>query len=572
MIARIIMCWLLFSAPLTAMEVSIKGVSDGGLTDNISAYLSTIDLPSGCVLNPDFQSTVETQVNRAAQAMGYYHSQILQLTFTNDKTCNKLLLELDSGQPINIEKVDISINGEAQTDEDFIRLKAQFPLKAGDILRHSKYSTGKRRFDSLALARGYFDGQFTQQRLEVDTEKNLATIILQYDSGIRYAFGELIGAHDLRADELIHKVRPFEVGQKYDSNVLAKFNQDLRLTEFFQQVVARPVVNKAENGQVPIEIIATSKPRDLFNVGGGASTDSGPRGKFSWQRPWVNSDGHSMNAELFVSEPRQTLSFRYRIPIENPLHDFVSLQAGLKSENDNDTKSETLSVAAQRHWASDSNEWNQIAFVRYERETFTQAELDEQTTDLLIPGFTLSRHRSLGGLDAHWGDLQQITIEAANDVFISDINLLRVTGQTKWLRSFGEHRIFLRAKGGAVNTNSFAELPSSLRYFAGGDQSVRGFGYQELGPKDPESGQLLGGRYLNEASVEYSYPIDNDWRIAVFTDVGNASDKPFENLAYGYGLGFSWASPVGPIRFYLAQGVSEDERKIRFHFSMGPVL
>jgi translocation and assembly module TamA len=329
-------------------------------------------------------------------------------------------------------------------------------------------------------------------------------------------------------------------------------------------------VKDAVQNQLPIEIIMTNKPKDIYNLGGGASTDTGLRARAKWQRPWVNTRGHSISAELFSSLPQQSLSIKYKVPLEDPLDNYLSFQAGFKAENDNDTRSKTSTFGVQRHWGTAENSWKKIAFVRYELEQFQQGLDPSQNTQLLIPGATLSRRRSRGGLDVNWGDEQRFTLEAASEKLISDIDLARLSIQSTWLRSMAKHRLLLRAEFGVIATNDFDQVPSSLRFFAGGDQSVRGFGYQTLSPLEDE--QLSGGKYLNVASAEYSYPVYQDWRLAIFTDIGNASDEPLHNVATGVGVGASWLSPVGPIRLYLARGNSDFERTWRLHFSMGPAL
>ena len=82
----------------------------------------------------------------------------------------------------------------------------------------------------------------------------------------------------------------------------------------------------------------------------------------------------------------------------------------------------------------------------------------------------------------------------------------------------------------------------------------------------------VGGRYLVTASVEYAYRVAENWRAAVFTDAGTATNDFDEGLAYGFGVGFHWLSPIGPVRVYGARGLSEYENSWRLHFILGPEL
>jgi len=562
--------FLSFTAP--AITADIQGITDDKLLDNISAHVDIINVPVACQLSANYKATITKAVTKASQALGYYQTDILNLSLPSTD-CQNLLITITQGPRVVIRQSSVVLSGAGDMDDEMSKQVLTFPLSVGDYLEHDKYESGKRRLQVLAQQRGYFDAKFGMQQITVDPETNAAHIELELVTGQRYKFGRLLIPENEKATKLINAVTTFKTGDFYHARKLAEFNQNLKLIGYFQQVVARPLLKDAEEYMLPIEVLMTNKPTDIFNVGGGFSTDTGARGRFNWQRPWVNLSGHSLSSELSISAPEQNASLQYRVPLADPLKNYFSLQAGLKAENDNDTESETVSLAVQRHWGSVESVWNKIAFVRFEQEDFQQGTGPRQTTNLLLPGATLSRHRNRGGLDVIWADKQQFTLEGASRNVFSDIDLVRINIQSKWLRSFAEHRFLMRVEFGAIATNDFSQVPSSLRYFAGGDQSVRGFSYQSLSPM--EDNELLGGRYLNVASVEYSYPVSPNWRLAIFADVGNASDEPLEELATGIGVGGSWLSPVGPLRVYIARGTpgnSELDKTWRLHFAMGPAL
>jgi translocation and assembly module TamA len=380
---------------------------------------------------------------------------------------------------------------------------------------------------------------------------------------------------DLRSQQLAKSVLPFKTGDLYQASQLGLLNQRLKQTQYFRHVIVRPLVAEAQGNLVPIEVILTHKPRDNFDIGAGVSSDEGPRFTAKWQRPWVNSRGHALGAEVFVSSPEQSISVNYKVPLEDAIQNYLSYQAGYQAQNDNDTSSQKWTVSATRHWTVVNSDWQRSAFVRLEQETFTQGLEVEQTTRLMTPGLTLSRLRSRGGLDINWGDKQTLTTEFASDSLLSDINMLRITGASKWVRSYNQHRFLWRAELGGIVTNDFDQVPSSLRFFTGGDQSVRGFNYNTLSPfkldADDER-ELTGGQYLAVASFEYSHPVAENWRAAAFIDAGNAAQDLFKDTAVGIGFGAIWNSPIGPVRFYLAKGKSDFGSTRYFHLSMGPAL
>ena len=110
-----------------------------------------------------------------------------------------------------------------------------------------------------------------------------------------------------------------------------------------------------------------------------------------------------------------------------------------------------------------------------------------------------------------------------------------------------------------------------MRFFAGGDESVRGFGYNTLGPKD-ELGNVIGGSNLLVASLEYERWLRGNFYGVVFADAGNAFDDLDVDPAAGAGLGLRWQSPVGPLRIYLAHPLNKSDRSVRLHIRLGADL
>jgi len=123
-----------------------------------------------------------------------------------------------------------------------------------------------------------------------------------------------------------------------------------------------------------------------------------------------------------------------------------------------------------------------------------------------------------------------------------------------------------RAELGALTSRDKNGVPAVYLFRAGGDQSVRGYGYQELGVA--QDGAITGGRYLATASAEYQYWFKPQYGAAVFYDAGNAGDTISAlHPKSGYGVGARWKSPVGPINVDVAYGHAV--RKYRLHFSLG---
>jgi translocation and assembly module TamA len=212
-----------------------------------------------------------------------------------------------------------------------------------------------------------------------------------------------------------------------------------------------------------------------------------------------------------------------------------------------------------------------VISLKYQREEYRLGN-DSGLSNLLMPGISYSYLRSDNRIDPHNGYRLQFDTKVAKEGLGSDTNLLYGTAMVKGLTTLWDnHRFLARAQFGGSATNGYKSVPPSLRFFAGGDQSVRGYEYQTLSPEN-DQGDRIGGRYMVALSAEYQYSIAEKWRIATFIDQGNSFNTlELPSLKTGVGVGIRWVSPVGPIRLDLAHAL-EDPGGVRLHFSMGPEL
>lgn len=557
------------AAPAAAdpVRLELSGV-EGDVAQNVRAYVDTdadLDTPLAA---RTFRSRSREQVRQALEALGYYRPDVA-LDIARGEEAWVLRVDIEPGERVRLREVSVRIAGEAAEDEAFAELREQLPLAKGEPLDHGAYERSKSALRNLALSRGYFDYRFTESRIAVNPGAGWAEIRLTLDSGRRYRLGEVSFSESPFRDSLLRRFVPFDAGDPYDAGAIADLNRRLRDSGYFEDVVVNTRREAAEDLRIPVRAELRAREDTTVSTGVGFSTDEGPRLRLSATRHYINDRGHSLVNELRLSPVRQNVSSRYRIPLRDPLNDRLELRVGWQNEDLEDTRSERYTAGVSRRQQFRSG-WTRTQSLRWLDERFEQG-VDEGRATLLLPGISFARTRSRGGLDPYWGDRQDYGVEVGWSGLLSDVDIARVTASNTWLRTLGEdHRLQLRLELGGIATNDFSQVPSSLRFFAGGDQSVRGFAYQSLSPED-DDGELLGGRYLATGSVEYSFGVLPNWRLAAFTDAGNAFDRPDEAEAkVGSGVGVRWLSPVGPVRFDLAWGVSEDDVPFRVHISVGP--
>jgi translocation and assembly module TamA len=536
------------------------------LQHNIEGYVGTLDAADEAELQR-LVPIVEAQAQQAGEALGYYQSRV-----ASEVRGLRLVLRITPGEPVRLRNVDIRIVGAAQELKG-LRVPTSKQLRSGAQLNHGRYEDAKRLIQNQASRYGFFRGHFTRQSLQVDPQGGVADIELVYDSGPRYRLGTVHFSGDAPFDEeLLQRMVPFEANTPYDAELIADLYQSLQGSGYFDGVRVDAVPAQASGESIPVAVqLTTRKPR-TFGIGGGFSTDVGPRGRFNWTRHWANPQGHSYGVESELSAPRQNVGLWYDVPLDPPLTDKLRFAGGYQYEEiaDTDSLSKLLKIGPEWHHRLDSG-WQQVLSLKWQREEYELGD-DSGLSNLVMPGASYSYLQSDNRLDPNNGYRIQADVAVAKKGLLSDADVVHGNLMLKGLVTLYErHRFLGRLQLGGTETSDYDSIPPSLRYFAGGDQSVRGYDYQSLSPEDDE-GRKVGGRYLVAGSLEYQYAFAEKWRAAAFVDQGNAFDSlEIPTLKSGVGFGIRWVSPVGPLRLDLARAL-DDDGGFRLHFSMGPEL
>ncbi|MEE4996786.1 autotransporter assembly complex family protein [Pseudomonas alliivorans] len=539
------------------------------LKANIEGYVGELGERNAQALR-NFSLGAEQQAEKAAQALGYYQAQID--SEIQDGENPRLIIKVLPGEPIRLRNVVVRVEGPAASLKAF-KVPQSDALKAGAVLNHGHYEDAKRLIQNQASRYGFFSGRFTSQRLAIDPRAGVADIDLVYDSGPRYSLGKVVFSGDSPFDEdLLKRMVPFKENTPYDSQLIAELNQAMQASGYFEGVRVDAAPTAAVGQVIPVTVqLETRKPRTM-GLGLGFSTDVGPRGKANWTRHWANAQGHSYGFEFELSAPRQNVGLWYDVPLDPPLTDKLRFAGGYQYEEiaGTDSLSKLLTVGPEWHSKLPSG-WERVISLKWQREEYRLGD-DSGLSTLLMPGISYSYLRSDDRIDPHKGYRLQFDAQVAKEGVGSDANLVRGNVLLKGLTTVAQnHRFLGRVQFGGNFTDGYTSIPPSLRFFAGGDQSVRGYDYQTLSPTNSD-GDRIGGRYMVAGSVEYQYSIAEKWRLATFVDQGNSfNNLDLPSLKTGVGFGVRWVSPVGPLRLDLAHPL-DDDGGVRLHFSMGPEL
>lgn len=561
------------SLPVQAQQVEIRMEGDyPKLKDNAEAFIGEVEGRSEDNLRR-YAPTAVDQAEKALRALGYYSPLITWTIQEGDsEETATLILNIRPGEPVRVTSRVVKIQGDAADDEAFTSNLPEHPAE-GEILNHGEYNNLRNTIENRARRRGYFDGRFQTRVLRVDPDTRSAEITLIYDSGERYRLGEVMfeEGHWFELD-LLQDFVTFEPGTPFHSDKIAQLNRDLQSSGYFRGVDIDASPASAENGVIPVKVALDRRDQRSVAAGVGFSTDVGPRFRGTWREHWINPMGHKRGAETELSEPRQNLTTWYELPLDPPMTDLIRLTAGYQREDIENVESELLTLGQQwQHQLDDG--WLQILSLRWEGERFNIGNDETGTSSLFLPGVGYSKIHTDSPLDPSRGYRLQVDATGSHRALLSDVDILHVNALAKGLFTLADkHRFLGRVQAGAVATNRFEDVPPSLRFFAGGDQSVRGYGYETLSPEN-ENGVPVGGRFLMVGSLEYQYQFADQWRAALFVDHGNAVNNLSDPLATGVGVGIRWISPVGPLRLDLAKGLDPElGGGWRIHFSMGPEL
>ncbi|HEX2644795.1 MAG TPA: autotransporter assembly complex family protein [Thermoanaerobaculia bacterium] len=571
---------LLGPAPAQAAEkvrVEIDGLSRE-LRANVLANLSLQEARGDDDLTEErirrLHTRSEEEIGLALQPFGYYRPTV-QATLERDGDTWVARYVVDPGPALKVTTEDLQIRGPGSTDSGFTDLARDFPLKQGETLFHPDYEAGKGALTEYAAENGYLDAAFDTNDIRVDLDRYTADVVLHFTTGPRYLFGPVTFHQNFLNPDLLRGYVTFEPGTPLNVNELLRLQDALSDSPYFQRVEVVTRQERAEGLQVPIDVNLTASKPQRWSTGLGYGTDTGPRGSVGLELRRINRRGHRGESELRISEIEKSFRANYLIPGPYPRTDVLTFSVGYAQFDPASSESDTFLVGVGRTQARGS--WREGFSLNFQREEFTVG-LDSGTAEMLMPQASWSRVKADDRIYTTHGQRVQVDFRVADESVLSNVSFLQGKAEAKVIRSFADRfRFISRAQVGYTQTDQFRELPPSIRFFAGGDQSVRGFAYEDLGERD-EAGNVIGGKSLLTASVEVDYRFLERWKflekwgIAAFYDTGNALNSLGSSLEQGAGLGLRWVSPIGPIRADVAFALSEPGTPLRFHFTVGPDL
>jgi len=528
--------------------------------------------------------TTPAQAKTLLATEGYYSPEVTVRLEDDDATPN-VIVDVTPGQPVLVGAVEIVLNGFEATGEtpfDKEALKASWPLAEGQVFRQSDWEQAKRAILRAVVQTRYPRAQLTESVATVDPETHRALLRVALDSGPEMRFGELkIEGLKRYPESIVRNLNQIKPGDVYSEAALQAYQSRLQDTGYFSGVEVSADLNallgeqmEAAEGKregtpqpatmapLPLLVRVVENKRKNVSVGLGISTNTGARASLAYDDLAVW--GLRMKSALTIEQKKQTARGDFYFPTTADGYN-DSFGAALDREDIEGETIRSASVYAKRAWGTPLLERSISAEYLNESRSIEGAQ---STHAMSLPVTYAVTWRKLDNLVFPTkGYVLNATAGGALLPILTDEKFLRATARGILYKPVNPKNMFIfRGELGALKSGSKDGVPSTYLFRAGGDNSVRGYGYQELGVREGDA--TVGGRYLLTASAEYQYWFRPTWGVAAFYDTGNAADSLSDiHPKSGYGLGARYKSPVGPINVDVAYGHAA--RKARLHFSLG---
>ena len=522
----------------------------------------------------------DAQVQTALQPYGYYDAHASGKLEQVGKDW-RVTLHVAPGEPVKVALVQVQLDDTAAKLAPIRTARRGIEKLNGQRLDDNAYDSARDALSQALTANGFLDARLTVHRVEVHRSEHTADIHLAWEAGRRYRYGKVHFEGSQFQDGFLDRYVPFKPGDYFDQNQLLKFQQALNGADYFSVVNVMPQIDSAKNGIVDIDVELAPAKRTIYTAGLFVGTDTGIGVRGGIEKRWVNQYGHKWKNDLVLAQRLKMASTQYTIPLPGDNERSLNFGATYRDANTVTSQSRTLELVASESelW----HDWVRTVGLHALSGTFSVGKTPDEpestpgvehgSSTLVYAEGSLTRKQA-DNLDfVRRGWSLSFAVRSTADELLSSARFSQVTADAKWIRAFWRNnRLILRGSYGRTWTNDFAALPPQLRFFAGGDQSIRGYSFQSVGPEN-SYGRVIGGTSLVIGSATVEHYFTPRWGIATFIDAGNAFNGTDVQPKVGAGVGVRWRSPVGMIRVDVGTPLNDAQRHgVELHLVIGPDL
>lgn len=530
-----------------------------------------------------FESDLE-RLRRYYESRGYY-DVVIEHDLAIDEESERVSVEIRIKEtpPVLIAEIDVAVTGDLAPGER-PALPETVAVKSGAVFRESDYQLGEQQLRDVFL-RGGFAHVATTRKAEVDTAARQVRIVYTITPGPPTVFGdtEIRGNRDGVDRQLIERELAYRAGERFSAEKIAATRAKILALDLFSSVRIGPAASNGHPTRVPMVVEVTEKPYREIKLGVGYSTEEELRGQVEWRHlNWLGG-GRQVSVQARYSAVAASGAAELVQP-----HFLTARSKAVVNFKHEQQKEDTFNRNVSRFSPRVDHQFAPAlsGFVGFRVEysnifdvaAATESALGDLRKQGWLAGPTLGLvwNTTNRPLEPTNGAILSLTLEQAGVIWGGNYRFLKISGEAKRYYEVGWETIFAaRLKlglGDAIGAKD--RFPIFERFYAGGENSVRGYGRRRLGPLS-DSDDPLGGLSLLEGSLELRRPIWNDLGGALFVDFGQLAPRPFDvriaNLNFSAGFGLSYKTPVGPVRLDVGFPFQKPpkDRPWQIHFSIG---
>ena len=520
------------------------------------------------------------EVRAALEPYGYYEASVQGTLRQAGADDWQVTLTVKPGEPVRITEVRVRLDEAALKIAPIRRAERTVERLKGALLDHGAYEKARDDVSAALTANGFLGAKLATHKVAVTRADHSAVVELAWQAGPRYRFGKVDFKGSQFDPGFLDRYVPFDRGEYFDQADLLRLQQALNGADYFSVVNVLPDVDDASR-TVDVQVQLQPAKRSVYTGGPFFGTDTGAGIRLGLERRWVNSRGHKWKNELVLAQRLKTLSTLYTIPLPGSNERSLNFGANFRDADTVTSQSRTLELVGNETelWHG----WTRTVGAHALIGTFTVGKrgnepdnapgIEHGRSKLVFGEVSLSKKHGDNPTFVRHGWSLSVYARSTAGALLSSTRFSQLAADAKWIDAFSRRdRLILRASAGITSTGDFSALPPQLRFFAGGDRSVRGYGYQAIGPRNSFD-RVIGGRNLLVASTEVEHYFTRNWGMAAFVDAGNAFDGTDYRPRIGAGLGVRWLSPVGMIRVDVGTPIRDDHAHgIQLHVVIGPDL
>jgi translocation and assembly module TamA len=521
-------------------------------------------------------ATAPEQARALLETAGYFNAKVV-MQRRGDAELQRLLMTVEAGPQVQVSTVQLEFAGAlAQADGAALRerLGNAWALPVGAAYEQQAWSEAKNGLLNLARTEGYPLAHWASSRALVRTETNAAELALTLDSGPLFRLGALrIEGLKHQPASSIERLAGYREGDPYSAKTLLDFQERLIKTGLFDSISVEINPEAGTAAATPVLVNVREAARQQATASIGYHTSNGPRVGLEHlhRRPF----GLDLRARSKIELGRDRSALDLELT-SHPQTDMERNLAAFSVERDqlieNQTKLNWRARLGRQRETENNDRTYYLEWLRSD-ERFPGSEVHGSAISLNLDR-SWRRVDSIvvptQGLTAHW----LLGLGRADNSVAQNGWFGKLHARLFWYQRLGANwTSTLRTEVGQLLAGDAVGLPDALRFRAGGDDSVRGYAPEDLGPQDA-LGNKVGGRVLWTGSAELAHPLSVKLPSllgAVFVDAGQAAMHWRElKPTLGYGLGLRLRSPVGVLRVDVAR--AQALNSWRLHFSVGIAL